>query len=73
MDAQTLQDPFPYFFPEQNVAPAQLFAMPLCQGVKIEDASIDELQGLLADGTLSSVDLVNCYTERSRQTGQYIK
>ena len=72
-DAQTLQNPFPYFFPDQNAPPAHLFAMPPCHGVKIEDASIDALHSLLAAGTLSSVDLVTCYIERARQTGQYLK
>jgi amidase len=56
-NAQTLSDPFPYYFPKVNATPAELFAMPLCQGYKIEDASIDELQGLLSNGSLTSVEL----------------
>lgn len=72
-DSQLLNDPFPYFFPRENASPAELFAMPKCHGVVIEQASIDELQGFLASGKLTSEQLVGCYMQRQYQTGEYIK
>jgi amidase len=71
-DNQVLNDPFPYYFPELGASPADLFAFPPCNGITIEDASIDELQGYLQSGKLTSVDLVTCYVQRSYQTGEYI-
>lgn len=56
-----------------NVTASAWHAMPLCKGHKIEDATIDELQGFLANGSLTSVQLVNCYMQRYYQTNQYIK
>lgn len=56
--AQILTDPYPYYFPKENAPASQLFAMPLCKGVKIEDATIDQLQSYLSSGKLTSVDLV---------------
>ncbi|KAK5697151.1 hypothetical protein LTR97_007286 [Elasticomyces elasticus] len=71
-DAQMLESPFPYHFPQANVSSDRLFAMPLCCGVQIEDASIDELQAYMSDGRLNSVELVTCYMQRYLQTDQYI-
>lgn len=72
-NSQILNDPFPYYFPQENGSATRLFAMPLCYGVKIEEATIEELQTYLADGSLTSVQLVTCYTQRSFQTAEYIK
>lgn len=72
-NSQILNDPFPYYFPRQDASPARLFAMSRCQGVDIEEASIDELQKYLASGELTSVQLVTCYIQRHLQTAQYLK
>ena len=72
-NAQLLTDPFPYYFPRINATPAELFVMPPCKGVKIEEATIDELQSHLSNGSLTSVELVTCYIQREFQTGQYIQ
>lgn len=56
-----------------NVSATAWHAMPLCKGHKIEDATIDELQGFMANGSLTSVQLVTCYMHRYYQTNQYIK
>ena len=72
-NGQILQNPFPYYFPQENASPAQLFAIPLCNGLKIEEATIDTLQSFLANGSLTSVQLVSCYIQRSYQTAEYIK
>jgi amidase len=72
--SQILNDPFPYYFPEENAtSAAQLFAMPLCNGVKLEEATIDELQSHMSKGKLTSVQIVTCYMQRAYQTGEYIK
>ena len=73
LNSQILNDPFPYFFPRAGAAPAQLFAMPLCDGFRLEEASIDDLQQALSSGKLTSVQLVTCYLQRAYQTADYIK
>jgi hypothetical protein len=70
---QVLTDPFPYYFPQLNASAAKLFTMPLCYGVKIEEATIDQLQCYLGNGSLSSVQLLDCYLQRVHQTDDYIK
>lgn len=70
---QILNDPFPYYFPQENAPASQLFPMPQCNGVQIEQASIDQLQTYMAHGSLTSVQLVVCYMQRSFQTAEYIK
>lgn len=72
--SQILNDPFPYYFPDQNgTSAAQLFAMPLCNGVKLEEATIDLLQSYMSKGNLTSVQIVKCYMQRAYRTGEYIK
>jgi hypothetical protein len=72
--SQTLTDPFPYYFPDENEAemPA-LFPMPPCHGVTLEEATIDQLQDYMGQGILSSVQIALCYLERIWQTNDYIK
>lgn len=42
---QTLPNPYPYAFPNQFAAnTSDLFPMPQCHGVIIEEATIDQLQ-----------------------------
>ena len=72
-DSQHLSNPFPYFFPEVMAPSSQLFAMPLCYGFKLEEASIDDLQKAMSNGSLTSVQIVTCYMQRAFQTGEYIK
>lgn len=50
-----------------------LFPMRPCRGHQLEEASIDELQALMASGSLSSVDLVSCYLDTVYQTSSYLK
>lgn len=71
--SQILNDPFPYWDPQLNASATELFAMPLCNGCKIEDATIDQLQAFLGNGSLTSVQLVECYLRRAFQTAKYIK
>lgn len=44
------------------------FEMPLCNGLKIEDATVDTLQRWMILGKLTSQDLVRCYIARIEQT-----
>lgn len=45
----------------------------LCNGVIIEEATIDDLQRYLSDGKLTSVQLTTCYIHRVFQVEKYIK
>ena len=47
------------------------FPMPLCNGVKIEDETVEALQRWMILGNLTSQDLVKCYLERIEQTNGY--
>lgn len=76
VDTQLLEDPTPYDFPilqNGSLADSGQFPMPLCNGFKLEEASIDQLQFTLSNGTLTSVQLVMCYLERIYQTDEYIR
>ncbi|PSN74247.1 glutamyl-tRNA amidotransferase subunit A [Corynespora cassiicola Philippines] len=68
-----LQAPFPYAFPLLgNAETPGLFPMRKCRGITLEEATIDQLQGYMSDGTLTSSDLLDCYIKRVRQVDEYI-
>ncbi|TVY68644.1 putative amidase, partial [Lachnellula suecica] len=76
LESQTLHTPYPYEFPVlQNGSNANngQFPMPLCRGFKLEEASIDQLQQAMSNGTLTSVQMVLCYLKRVYQTDEYIQ
>ncbi|PQE28317.1 amidase family protein [Rutstroemia sp. NJR-2017a WRK4] len=76
VEAQLLEDPYPYNFPvlqNGSLADSGQFPMPLCNGFKLEEASIDQLQSAMSNGTLTSVQIVMCYLERIYQTDEYIR
>ncbi|KAL8736545.1 MAG: hypothetical protein Q9181_002394 [Wetmoreana brouardii] len=56
---------------EGNQIPNMLL-MPPCNGIRIEEATIDELQKHMTNGTLTSVQLVTCYLQRLFQVEEYI-
>jgi amidase len=68
-----VQQPFPYYFPSQDAAgtPA-LFPLPSCQGITLEEATIDQLSGYMSDGTLTSTQILRCYVKRIQQVDEYI-
>ncbi len=73
---QDLETPYPYEFPvlrEGSQADSGQFPMPLCHGFKLEEASIEQLQHALSNGTLTSVQIVLCYMQRIYQTDQYVR
>ncbi|USP80289.1 Putative amidase C869.01 [Curvularia clavata] len=74
LDVNPLQQPYPFFFPSQDAAETTaLFPMPTCHGVTLEEATMDQLQGYLGDGTLTSVKLLKCYLDRIYQVDEYIR
>ena len=70
---QVLDDPYPYSFPKLASDASELFPMPQCYGVTLEEATIDQLQEYLSQGRLTSEQLVTCYLTRQFQVGEYIK
>lgn len=57
---------------EKNAGSDNLFPMADCFGFKLHEATIDQMQAAMANGTLSSVQLVSCYMTRQFQTQQYL-
>ncbi|KAK6198684.1 Glutamyl-tRNA amidotransferase subunit A (Glu-ADT subunit A) [Scheffersomyces amazonensis] len=49
-----------------------LFPMPLCKGITLEEATIDQLQDYLSRGILTSVDLLQCYLDRYFQINDFV-
>lgn len=49
------------------------FPMARCQGLVLEEATIDELQHAMSEGRLTSTQLAMCYLQRMFQTNEYIK
>ncbi|KIV79506.1 hypothetical protein PV11_07064 [Exophiala sideris] len=61
------------FFPLlANANTTELFPMPPCGCFQLEEATIDEMQAAMSNGTLTSQQLVICYLERAYQTQGYI-
>lgn len=73
LNIDPLQQPYPYSFPPQYAAgtPA-LFPMPTCQGITLEEATIDQLSGYMNSGLLTSAQLLRCYLRRIQQVDEYI-
>lgn len=68
-----LQTPYPYYFPStDDVDTPELFPMPSCNSITLEEATIDQLRGYLDNGTLTSAQLLRCYVKRMRQVDEYI-
>ncbi|KAK3321338.1 amidase [Cercophora scortea] len=63
----------PSLFPlQQNAGTVNLFPMAPCGSFKLEEATIDQMQAAMKAGTLTSVQLVQCYMQRNYQTDEYI-
>ncbi|POS74982.1 amidase [Diaporthe helianthi] len=63
----------PPLFPlEQYAESITLFPMPPCGTFSLEEASIDQMQAAMANGSLTSQQLVTCYMIRTYQTNSYI-
>ena len=70
--SQVLGAPFPYYFPEHNRTNS-LFPMEMCNGVTLEEATIDQLQDYMSNGKLTTSQLVMCYLQRQYQTDGYVE
>ncbi|PHH53724.1 putative amidase [Ceratocystis fimbriata CBS 114723] len=57
---------------EKNINVPELFTMLPCGEFFLEEATIDQMQEGLSNGTLTSVQLSNCYMLRIHQTQNYI-
>jgi len=64
---------FPVFPLQENAGTTKLFPMPMCNGFKLEEATIDQMQTAMKKGALTSQQLVLCYLQRNYQTDDYIK
>ena len=71
--SQILTDPYAYDFPRLGAPGASLFPMRLCHGFKLEEATVDDIQAQLTNGTFTSVQLLECYLDRIAQTQPYLK
>jgi amidase len=73
LNVDPLQQPYPYYFPPQDAASTSaLFPMPVCQGITLEEATIDQLADYMRNGVLSSAQLLRCYLRRIHQVDDYI-
>lgn len=69
-----LEEPDVPLFPLQEHADStQPFPMPRCGSFQLEEATIDQIQAAMGNGTLTSVQLVTCYMMRTYQTEDYAK
>ncbi|KAM7199748.1 amidase signature enzyme [Naviculisporaceae sp. PSN 640] len=57
---------------QENAGTTNLFPMPPCRSFQLEEATIDDMKKAMAKGTLTSVQLVQCYMLRNYQTDDYI-
>ena len=76
VSTQDLSSPFPYEFPNLGNASdvdAERFPMPACNGIVLEEATIDQLQEAMNTGRLSAVNIALCYLQRIYQTDSYVK
>lgn len=76
VQSQVLDSPYPYEFPvlqDGSLADSGQFPMPLCYGLTLEEATIDQIQQAMSKGQLSSVKLALCYLKRIYQTDGYIR
>jgi amidase len=71
--APTWGGDFPVFPLQENADTDRLFPMALCNGFKLEEATIDQMQDAMKKGKLTSQQLVICYLQRQYQTDEYIK
>jgi amidase len=71
--SQILTDPYAFDFPRLGAPGASLFPTRHCHGFKLEEASIDEIQARLSNGSFTSVQLLECYLDRIHQTQPYLK
>lgn len=70
--SEDLSSPFPYDFPNYKHLD-NLFPMPDCNGLVLEEATVDYLQNAMKKGKLTSTMVALCYFQRIYQTNEYTK
>ena len=70
--SKNLESPFPYNFPDAR-EPENLFPMPDCEGLVLEEATVDLLQDAMNKGELTCTKIALCYLQRMHQTNGYAK
>lgn len=70
--SEMLESPFPYNFPNYEHLD-NLFPMPDCDGLLLEEATVDYLQNAMNKGQLTSTKIALCYLQRIYQTNEYTK
>lgn len=74
VDNQTLQNPYDFQFPLLgNANSTALFPMRFCNGITLEEATIDQLQDYMSHGRLTAEQIVRCYMERDYQVDEFCK
>lgn len=74
--SQILYSPYPYDFPVSgngDEGESSPFPMEDCNGLTLEEVTIDQLQQYMSVGLITSVDLCLCYLRRMDQTDQFIQ
>lgn len=66
------EPPFPFEFPNKQNG-TDLFPMPECNGIRLEEATIDQLQEAMNTGLLTASQMVLCYVQRIYQTEIYLE
>lgn len=69
---QVLGAPFPFEFPNKQNG-TDLFPMPECNGIRLEEATIDQLQEAMNTELLTTSQIVLCYVQRIYQTDMYLE
>ncbi|KAJ5342354.1 hypothetical protein N7541_011478 [Penicillium brevicompactum] len=72
VESQILTNPYQYDFPRLGASGAKQFPMRRCHGFKLEEATVDQIQERLENGTFTSVELLECYLDRVHQTQPYL-
>ena len=70
--SENLETPFPFYFPDDRDL-NNLFPMPNCHGLILEEATVDDLQNAMNKGLLTSTKIALCYLQRIYQTNDYTK
>lgn len=63
----------PFFPLQQNAGLPDQFPMPPCGSFRLEEATIDDMQQAMSDGSLTATQLTLCYIQRIYQTQSYTK
>ncbi|KAK5937553.1 hypothetical protein PMZ80_010173 [Knufia obscura] len=56
---------------QENEGTPDLFPMPLCGSFPLEEATIDDMQQAMSEGSLTAVQLTICYLQRNYQLQSY--